>query len=296
MDQNLDKFSSETSESYSVLRFLKRFAEAFIFAYLLTALPFALAKPVVKTEMQDAEDLVLQGKRSEALKKLLVLWRSSKGDGRLAIQEKMLQLGSVFMTEKGQKQFELAQSLPLEKASLAEAQYEESLRTEDHNTKVYWAKIVLRIREKDWKAAYDLLTTLRRGFPFHTKYQAAYLRSCLEWGDEVGMERLWKEIKSEKSSADISLFKARRWIVQKKLKQAEEILSGLEKSPGHTGEKLELRYLLARAKGEKAYAEAQSYVEYCMKQAPLTQRLLADQAFMCLDLENAKIVAAEGEG
>lgn len=278
---------------------LKRllFGVAFLTLFSAPPLPAETEKDKnLQKSLSKAENLVLDSKRSEALKELQSLWQKAKAQDRPVLEQKIEELGQIFLTEKGQRAFELGQSLPWEKYKLAENQYDEALAVEDRNLMILKAKAALRIRESGGLKGLEEVEELLKITPWSQDLQALRLQLLLKQGEiEVVEEELKLPASKSPSSTLMEKLRIHRMLEQEKYVKASEALNGLLKKQPQDPELYALKAELQKAQDQNWTASVKRYLELCKKLQPISLKTLTENPLMCLKVEEFEKIIDEIE-
>lgn len=134
-------------------------AKVIILALITMAISSALAAPKAITS---ARELLLKKDRVGASQILVEAFGKASGPGKVEIARELERLTSVFLTEQGQKNFELAESMLYEAQSGAEAKYEEALVLEPGNVQVLMGLVRAKMTAGDCAGAEESLNEVEK--------------------------------------------------------------------------------------------------------------------------------------
>lgn len=136
-----------------------------VISFILVFISFssmALSAPKV---IAQARELILKKDRIGATQLLLETAMRSSGSAKVEIIRELDRLSSVFLTEQGQKNYELAESMLYENQSGAEAKYEEALAQEPGNVQVLLGLVRARLTANECATANDVLVEVDKVNP-----------------------------------------------------------------------------------------------------------------------------------
>jgi lipopolysaccharide biosynthesis regulator YciM len=248
-----------------------------------------------KNLAERAEDLVLKSKRKAALVLLAGEWRISRGAVKAALASKMDELARVFLSENGQKSFELGQSMSLEKAAIAESHYMDALKSEDGNVNILMAIAALRIREKNWNQALDTLETVLKTLPSSSEARLWRIETLLAAAKTEDAKLELEAQGPELEKTDLEELQTKILVHQEKWAEAAAKVTELLKRQPENPELYLLKFKIEQAEQKSGYEPAQKYLELCKKLSPVSQKQLSRDPFKCFEEANVAKILDEFE-
>ena len=265
-----------------------------IFAMLSLVASLAFAQVDTKSLqalIAEAEELVLKSKRTDALKLLGAEWQKAKPQTKAALALKMDELARVFMTERGQKAFELGQSMAVDKGNMAEPQYVESLKAEDNNVSVLLALAALKIKEKNWAQALESLTLIETLLPASREVKVLRLKALLAASNLDQAQLALASLQPVPKKYDVEELSAELLLRQEKFVDAKLKIAELVKKQPENPDMHYLKWKLEEQQKRLGRQSGEKYLELCKNLAPTSQKQLSQNPFRCLEqLEVAKIL------
>lgn len=262
-------------------------ALVFLFTATLNATPASRA-------ITQARGHILKKERQLALKQLSEQLEKDlhKAGPRAELIREIDRQSKLFLTEEGQKHFELAESLLYAAKPGAIDKYEEALKTEDMNVIVLFGLARAQLAEGNCSLARQQIDKIDKLNPFwaEKKILKARIDLCLNQATlSVETDPAYKaDLKNEYKVLQSEVFTH-----QKKIKEAKEALKSI-----NTKGSPEVYYLLFKLHEPvelEALQYAQNYLDACKGANPALRRENWLQPRMCLNKEEAEAFISKSE-
>jgi hypothetical protein len=249
-------------------------------------------KPLAK-----ARELLLQKDRVAAAQVLQTAIGESKRDGeRNELIRELQNIGNLFLTEEGQKSFELAESLLYSAAGGVEGRYEEALTKEPGNVQVLLGLARAKLAKNDCSGASETLADADKINPYsiEKKYLRARTNHCL---------KLPAQKKSEATSATGELkrywlfLQAQSLVDEQKLKEAQALLfkDAKELQDWNMPEINFLRFKVFASAAPEAIEFAQKYIDQCKTISASLRRQYKFEPRLCVNASDAEDFVKKNE-
>jgi hypothetical protein len=245
---------------------------------------------------EKAQELLLKGKRKEAIDLLL----GAKGvkpadEKRIATETDTFSI--LFLTENGQKTYELGESMSHSNAELAMVKYEEALAFEGENIQILQSMGQLFLRQKNCRQADKVA---ERGLALYAKSSRARILKlealdCFET-PELLTDAL-KAIRPEdeiKKHPVVKIFVARDLVRSGAIEAGVKILKELTAQKKVFPEAWFWRWKLDPLRGHLQSQFAEEYLKLCNSMSPRLKREYLQQGSICLHTDTVKAAREEG--
>lgn len=260
---------------------------------LFLSFPAWSAEPV-QNPIEQAQALAIKKNRLEASTVLLraITALPSGAKSRAKMIEALNTIARVFFTDKGQKLFEVGQSMMFETPDVALSRYREALALEDNNILVLNSIARVQISKQDCAGGLATLKSSNAISPFYADTVVLELRAHVcEKDFEAFRERLKTLPPLDKNQeAFVQYLLAQDFLRQKMWRKANEILLKVSQEQPRFPE---VYYSLLKAGEEMDHEDegfAQKYVSLCKAVGPRERKQFALEPRLCA---NAKEVEDE---
>ncbi len=260
-------------------------------AFCLSAHTFAEPKPTVKS-IEKARELLLAGKREKALSMVNDLIGSEKeAENRQRLLREGQKLATFFITESGQKLFELGESMNETNPELAEEKYRASLNDEGPNLKILNSLSLLKLKEKNCVEASRWNKEALKAFNKMIESQAIGLQIMACNSDFEGISKKLNEQEVDSPLLKLTVVKilmARSKIQNDQVKEGLEMLrEASEVEPSYP----ELWYWRWKLDPEDGYIQGaylEKYITICKKMTPRLKRDYRKSSVVCMYISEAE--------
>ncbi len=240
------------------------------------------------TVLERAQDLFVHKRRKEALRLLLdsKSLLSGKAAEREAVRDGIVDVATRFLTDKGQKAFELGQSQLPAQAGLALASLREAESLEDGNLQVGLAMIRAHLVSDDCRAAKKVLDAHAELIPYLMELQEVEIQLawCLEDSSTAEIVGRRKLSEQKLSSANLKINSAwLKWNKSDLDKAAQLAKEAVQMEPQNPAVLYWLwKIQKERDMVEESIAPAQALVQTCRAKEPNVRRRSGTMIEMCL--------------
>lgn len=265
--------------------------------FLIFVFTVANAAPAVVSE---ARDKLVREKNRQAATELLV--RSIHSEKGKPEQQELLKeldkLSTVFLSNEGQRLFELAESIRHAGQPGYTVKYEEALKLEDANWSVLLGHALGLLREQNCRAAEEVLNLARKIHPYKSETRLLLFRAQVCREEPLLTIKIVSEASIDKG---LILYK---WIVlaqksyvdgrhEEALRYAREAIKTDEKFP--TGYYWAWKALSNDTEAKSGLDEAQRYLSLCKGLSPALRRKYNLEPLLCVDLDAVESYIKKGE-
>lgn len=259
-----------------------------ILVFLSLSVP-ALSAPKV---VGQARELILKKDRIGAAQLLLEAAMKTSGPVKAEIVRELDRLSSVFLTEQGQKNYELAESMLYENQSGAEAKYEEALVQEPGNVQVLLGLVCSRLAANECTTANEALLEVDKINPlslekkiFRYKVDLCAKKQLLVVENDPGF-------KGDLKTA-LKLVQIENLYNMQKIKEALAHLKDIQTV--NMPEVSYWQFKLHENEPSSAVEAAQKYVDACKSMTTSLRRQFKFEPRLCKKIEEAEDYVSKNE-
>lgn len=265
-----------------------------LFSFILSVAVFANPAHDKDSVVQEARDQILKNNRVMALTSLQKAYREAGGPKlRQDLLKEMDRLSKVFLTEEGQKNFELAESILYSAKSGASERYELALNGEDENLHVLLGLSRSRLTEGNCAAAELALERARKVQPFDSELKLLTYKTVLCAGQTPKAIET-DPIAPKELKPYYDLIRLEILYTQKKLKEMEGLIEQM-KEVG-IPEALYWQFKMHEANPSAALVYAERYVDACKGITTLQRRNFRLEPKLCSRVEEVTGFMSKNEG
>lgn len=248
--------------------------------------------PDLPASIKQARESLMNGKRKKALSMINYMITSEENTGKnQEFIEEGRRLATFFITENGQKLFELGESMSDTNPLLAEEKYKESLKTEGPNLKILNALSLLKLRSNQCDEARQWNQKALDTFDRMVEVQAVALQvmAC-----EDNFEGISKKLEGYKEDSPVlkipvvQLLKARAKIQSGMTKEGLEILRLASEGKNTFPDVWYWRWKLDPEQGHIQRTYLEKYITICKKMTPRLKRKYRESGVVCEKLPEAE--------
>lgn len=233
-------------------------------------------KPVAR-----AREKLMQKDRLAAAKTLLAAINDNKREAeRSELLKELKNISGVFLTDDGQKSYEMAESLLYSASPGAEAKYEEALAREPYNLQVLLGLARARMAAGDCAGAEKALTEAENVNPYSPERKLLWARAnyCLR-----KVFRKSDDPQSPELKPYFLLLQARALVEDQKYREAQALLfkDAKELADWDMPEVYFWRYKSLAAASAEAIDHAQKYVDQCKALNSVVRRKFRWEPALC---------------
>lgn len=255
--------------------------------FLLLASSVFAADGANKTVTKSRE-LLVQKDRLGAIQVLLRAIEESKKDAEKSeLIKELKNTSTIFLTEDGQKTFELAESLLYTASSGADAKYDEALAREPNNLQVVLGRVRSRLAKNDCAGAEDILIDADKINPYslERKYLRTRVAACLK----RPIKKSEPEIQKSELKQFWTLLQAQALVENQKLREAQDLLKEL--GDWDMPEVSYWRFKSLDIESSDAVDFAQKYIDQCKALSASVRRKYKWEPRLCFhDVEAEEFV------
>lgn len=244
--------------------------------------------------LKSPKELILAGQRKEAIE---ALYRQKvKPAEQKKVRQEAERYSTLFLTEQGQKAFELGESMSESNPELALTKFDEALTTEGENIQILRAIGQIYLKQQNCRAAEKLAD---RGLAIHSKSAIARILKLEALDCQASGEALSEQLKlvasdeELKSQVVVQIFLARDQIKKGSLEAGLKSLRELTQQKSVFPEAWYWRWKLDPEQGQLQARFAEEYVKACNNMSPRLKRESLKKGSLCLNIEIAKAAIAE---
>ncbi len=263
-------------------------AKVIIFALLsMPLLCFSAPKAITQ-----ARELLLKKDRVGAAQILVEALSKSTGSAKIEIAQELGRLTTVFMTEQGQKNYELAESMLYEAQSSAEAKYEESLVLEPGNVQVLLGLVRAKLAAGECSAAQETLNEIEKISPISPEQKIFHYKTVLCLKKPLIAVENDPAFKGDLKVA-LKLVQIESLYSMQKIKEALAHLKDIHLSP--LPEVSYWQYKLHENEPALGIEAAQKYADACKSISPAMRRQFKIEPRLCKKTEEVEEYIARNE-
>lgn len=239
-----------------------------------------------------ARELLLKRDRVGASQLLVDAFAKSSGQSKIEIARELERLTTVFLTEQGQKNYELAESMLYEAQSGAEAKYEEALVLEPGNVQVLLGLVRAKMNAGDCAGANEKLNEIEKMNPISLEKKIFRYKTtlCLK-KPLVGVEND-PSFKGDMKVA-LKLIQIENLYNIQKIKEALAHLKDIQSNP--LPEISYWQYKLHENEPALGTEAAQKYADICKSLSPAMRRQFKLEPRLCKKTEEVEEYIARNE-
>lgn len=242
--------------------------------------------------VERARELLVSGKREDALTMINDLIEGtfdSKANKKLVTEGR--KLATFFITESGQKLFELGESMSETNPSLAEEKYKSSLEAEGPNLKILNSLSLLGLREKRCDEAEQWNQKALGVFDKMIEAQAIELQVMACKNNFEGISKKLASLKEDSPLLNFSVVKtlvAKGKIQEGLVKEGLEILRTVSEDEVSYPEAWYWRWKLDPENGQIQRSYLEKYITICKKMTPRLKRVYRESGVVCSNMSEAE--------
>lgn len=238
----------------------------------------------LESKLQKVQELVLGGQRELAIKALDELKEQSSSEAeRKEIQETRTKVANIFLTDKGQKLFEMGQSLVWTNAKQAKASLQEALEVEAGNIQIRLSLARIFLLESDCRKAQEQIDASKAVDPADEHVTLLLGQSLLCAGEKEkainALKQAEKNIKDNR--AMLNYLFAKISLQQGQLVEAKNFADLAKKEDPSFPEAYEILWRISRAQEKAEDILAEKYVTLCKEVNLKLRKRYQDEPMLC---------------
>ena len=239
-----------------------------------------------------AREKLMEGQRGQALSMIQALITTDElTEKNLNFIAEGRKLATFFITEKGQKLFELGESMSDTNPVVAEEKYRESLKVEGPNLKILNALSLLKLRGGKCDEARQWNQKALDTFDRMVEVQAVALQVMACEDDFEGISKKLKGFKENSpvlQTPVVQLLRARSKIQSGMVKEGLEILRQTSEGKNTFPDAWYWRWKLDPQEGHIQRTYLEKYITICKKMTPRLKRKYRESGVVCEKLAEAE--------